>query len=95
MDSYLFQEKGLQKYNLKYAIDFTKEIIDSNLDKNIIFNINLHQEYFSNGWKDWKDWYIWLVTYCSDKKIEFISYMEVVNELTSKSDRPTGFRTNK
>ncbi|MDI9216985.1 MULTISPECIES: hypothetical protein [Clostridium] len=87
MDSYLFQENGLQKYNLKYAIDFTKKIIDSNYDKDIIFNINLHQEYFSNGWKDWKDWYIWLVTYCNSKKIDFISYQEVVNELTDKSDR--------
>lgn len=87
MDSYLFQENGLQKYNLKYAIEFTKKIIDSNINNNIIFNINLHQEYFSNGWKDWKDWYIWLVTYCNDKKIEFISYQEVVDELTNKSAR--------
>lgn len=84
MDSYLFQDKGLQKYNLKYAIEFTQKIIDSNYDKNIVFNINLHQEYFSNGWKDWKDWYIWLVTYCHSKEIEFISYQEVVDELTAK-----------
>lgn len=94
MDSYLFQEGGLQKYNLKYAIDFTKKIIDSNYNQDIIFNINLHQEYFSNGWKDWKDWYIWLVNYCTDKKIDFISYQEVVNELTNKSNKSTGLRTN-
>lgn len=86
MDSYLFQEKGLQKYNLKYAIEFTKKIIDSNLENDIIFNINLHQEYFSKGWADWKNWYIWLVNYCKEKEIDFISYQEVVNELTIKSN---------
>lgn len=87
MDSYLFQEKGLQKHSLKYAIDFTQNIINSNYDKNVILNINLHQEYFSKGWKDWKDWYIWLVAYCKDKNIEFTSYQEVVNELKNKSTR--------
>ena len=89
MDGYLFQEKGLQKHNLKYAIEFTKNIIDSNIDKDIIFNINFHQEYFSNGWKDWKEWYIWLITYCTDKKLKFTNYQEVVDELKIKPDRYT------
>lgn len=84
MDSYLFQEKGLQKYNSKYAIEYTKNIIDKNKDKDIILNINFHQEYFSDGWKDWKDWYTWIVQYCHKENIEFISYQEVVNELSNK-----------
>lgn len=84
MDSYLFQVNGLQKYNFEYAINFTKNIIDANINKDIILNINFHQEYFSNGWKDWKDWYIWLVEYCSNQKIQFTSYQEVVNELRNK-----------
>lgn len=84
MDSYLFQEKGIQKYNSKYAIEYTKNIIDKNKEKNIILNINFHQEYFSDGWKDWKDWYTWIVQYCHNENIEFISYQEVVNELSNK-----------
>lgn len=84
MDSYLFQDKGLQRYNLDYTIKFTKKIIDDNFDKDIIFNVNFHQEYFSNGWKDWKEWYMWIVEYCYNKNIEFISYQEVVNELANK-----------
>lgn len=84
MDSYLFQEKGIQKYNSKYAIEYTKKIIDSNINNDIIININFHQEYFSDGWKDWKDWYIWIVKYCNSKNIEFIDYQEVVNELANK-----------
>lgn len=84
MDSYLFQEKGIQKYDSKYAIEYTKKIIDTNINKDIILNINFHQEYFSNGWKDWKDWYTWIVEYCYNKNIKFISYQEVVNELANK-----------
>lgn len=84
MDSYLFQEKGIQKYNSTYAIEYTKNIINSNINNDIILNINFHQEYYSDGWKDWKDWYTWIVKYCNDKNIEFISYQEVVNELSSK-----------
>ncbi len=84
MDSYLFQEKGIQKYNSSYAIKYTKNIIDKNINNDIILNINFHQEYFSDGWKDWKDWYIWIVKYCNSKNIEFINYQEVVNELANK-----------
>ncbi|GAA0083807.1 hypothetical protein UT300007_02460 [Clostridium sp. CTA-7] len=84
MDSYLFQDKGLQKYNLDYAVKFTKKIIDDNYNNDIIFNVNFHQEYFSNGWKDWKDWYTWIVEYCHNNNIEFISYQEVVDELGNK-----------
>lgn len=87
MDSYLFQEKGLQKHNLKYAIEYTKNIIDKNINNDIILNINFHQEYFSKGWDDWKNWYIWLVEYCYNKDIKFISYQEVVNELEDKQTR--------
>lgn len=87
MDSYLFQDKGLQKYSLKYAIEYTKNIIDSNIDNDIIFNVNFHQENFSKGWADWMNWYIWIVDYCYNKGIKFISYQEVINELEYKQAR--------
>ena len=86
MDSYLFQEGGFQKYNLKYAIDFTKKIIDENKDKDIVLNINFHQEYFCDGWKDWKDWYTWVVEYCYKNNVTFTGYQEVINELKSKEN---------
>lgn len=84
MDSYLFQQGGLQKFKLDYAIKYTKDIIDKNMDRDIILVINFHQEYFSNGWKDWMDWYTWFVEYCYENKIEFIDYQEVIDELKCK-----------
>lgn len=80
MDSYLFQEKGFQKYDSEYIIEKTKKMIDENINKDIILNINFHQEYFSEGWNDWKTWYEWCVMYCNEKKINFASYEEVTNE---------------
>lgn len=84
MDGYLFQDKGIQKYNLDQAKKITKDIIDNLLDKDVIFIINFHQEYFSDGWKDWKEWYIWFVKYCKENGVTFVDYQEVVDELTSK-----------
>lgn len=86
MDCTIFcGSRPYQVLNLEQAKEKTKRIIDTLASRGIkYFTVLFHDRYFCDAYSSWRDWYVWLIRHFKKNGVEFVGYLQAVDNEEGK-----------